>query len=74
MVVMYAIAWWKWNLFARYVITTPYIALVNILAGRELVPEYIPFHGSPLPVAGSASNSSLDRNFGRPCPANSPSW
>ena len=51
MVVMYAIAWWKWNFFARYVITTPYIALVNILAGRELVPEYIPFYGSPLPVA-----------------------
>ena len=51
MVVMYAIAWWKWHLFARYVINTPYIALVNILAGRELVPEYIPFYGSPLPVA-----------------------
>lgn len=51
MVVMYAIAWWKWHLFARYVINTRYIALVNILAGRELVPEYIPFYGSPLPVA-----------------------
>jgi lipid-A-disaccharide synthase len=51
MVVMYAVAWWKWHLFARYVINTPYIALVNILAGRELVPEYIPFYGSPLPIA-----------------------
>ncbi|HUO09216.1 MAG TPA: lipid-A-disaccharide synthase [Phycisphaerae bacterium] len=51
MVVMFAVAWWKWNLFARYIINTPYIALVNILAGREIVPEYIPFHGSPLPVA-----------------------
>jgi len=51
MVVMYAVAWWKWHLFARYVINTPYIALVNILAERELVPEYIPFYGSPLPIA-----------------------
>jgi lipid-A-disaccharide synthase len=51
MVVMYAAAWWKWHLFARWLITTRFIALVNILAGRELVPEYIPFYGSPLPVA-----------------------
>jgi lipid-A-disaccharide synthase len=51
MVVMYAVAWWKWHFFARFLINTPYIALVNILAGRELVPEYIPFYGSPLPIA-----------------------
>jgi lipid-A-disaccharide synthase len=51
MVVMYAAAWWKWHLFARWLITTRFISLVNILAGRELVPEYIPFYGSPLPVA-----------------------
>jgi lipid-A-disaccharide synthase len=51
MVVMYAVAWWKWHLFARFLITTPYIALVNILAGREMVPEFIPFYGSPLPIA-----------------------
>jgi len=51
MVVMYAAARWKWHLFARWLINTRYIALVNILAGRELVPEYIPFYGSPLPLA-----------------------
>ncbi|HVX85850.1 MAG TPA: lipid-A-disaccharide synthase [Phycisphaerae bacterium] len=51
MVVMYAVAWWKWHFFARFLITTPYLALVNILARRELVPEFIPFYGSPLPVA-----------------------
>jgi lipid-A-disaccharide synthase len=51
MVVMYAVAWWKWHLFARFLINTPYIALVNILAGREMVPEFIPFYGSPLPIA-----------------------
>ena len=51
MVVMFSVAWWKWHLLARFFINTPYIALVNILAGRELAPEFIPFYGSPLPVA-----------------------
>ena len=50
MVVMYAVPWWQWQ-FARHFIHTRYISIVNILAGRELVPEFIPFHGSPLPVA-----------------------
>jgi len=36
---------------AKHFIHTPYIALVNILAGREIVPEFVPFYGSPLPVA-----------------------
>lgn len=51
MVVMYAVAAWKWHLVGRHLINTPYISLVNILANRELVPEYVPFYGSPLPVA-----------------------
>lgn len=50
MVVMFAVPAWQWAL-ARHLIHTPYIALVNILAGREIVPEFIPFHGSPRPVA-----------------------
>ncbi len=50
MVVMFAVPRLQWA-FARHFILTPYIALVNILAGREVVPEFIPFHGSPLPVA-----------------------
>jgi lipid-A-disaccharide synthase len=50
MVVMFAVPWWQW-MVARWLILTPYMALVNILAGREVVPEFIPFHGSALPVA-----------------------
>ena len=53
MIAIYAVAAWKWA-FARHFITTPYITLVNILAGRELISEYIPFHGSPLPIAREA--------------------
>jgi lipid-A-disaccharide synthase len=47
---MFAVPRWQWAV-ARHLILTPYLSLVNILAGRELVPEFIPFHGSPMPVA-----------------------
>lgn len=50
MVVLFAVPRWQWAV-ARHFILTPHIALVNILAGRELVPEFIPLNGSPLPVA-----------------------
>lgn len=50
MIAMYAVAGWKW-FFARPFITTRYITLVNILAGRKLISEYIPFHGSHRPLA-----------------------
>ena len=50
MIVIFAVPWWQWAV-AKHFILTPHLALVNILAGRELVPEFIPFHGSPLPVA-----------------------
>jgi lipid-A-disaccharide synthase len=50
MVVIFSVPRWQWAV-ARHFILTPHIALVNILAGRELVPEYIPLNGSPLPVA-----------------------
>lgn len=54
MIVIYAFAAWKWHLFGRHIINTRYISLVNILADRQLVPEFIPFYGSPLPVARKA--------------------
>ena len=50
MVVMFAVPRWEWWLGKRFLLT-PYVALVNILAGREVVPEFIPFHGSAMPVA-----------------------
>jgi lipid-A-disaccharide synthase len=50
MVVLFAVSRLQWAV-ARHFILTPHIALVNILAGRELVPEFIPLNGSPLPVA-----------------------
>jgi lipid-A-disaccharide synthase len=54
MIVMYAVAAYKWHLAGRWLVKTPYMSLVNILANRELVPEFMPFYGSPLPIARAA--------------------
>ena len=54
MIVMYAVARYKWHLIGRHLIRTRYMSLVNILADRELVPEYMPFYGSPLLMAREA--------------------
>lgn len=51
MVVMYAVAAWKWHLVGWWLVITKYKALVNVLANREIVREFIPFYGSPVPVA-----------------------
>jgi lipid-A-disaccharide synthase len=54
MIVMYAVSAYKWHLVGRHLIRTRYMSLVNILADKELVPEYMPFYGSPLPMAREA--------------------
>jgi lipid-A-disaccharide synthase len=41
MVVFYNISPIKWNLFGHRLITTPFLALPNALAGRRIVPEYM---------------------------------
>jgi lipid-A-disaccharide synthase len=41
MAVFYNISWADWNLAGRWVVTTPYLALPNALAGRQIVPEYM---------------------------------
>lgn len=46
MVVFYRAPFLGYNLVARHLIRTPYLSLVNILAGRSVVPELMPWHGS----------------------------
>ena len=43
MVVMYKTNKLMFNLVARWIITTPYFCLPNLIAGREIVPELIPY-------------------------------
>jgi lipid-A-disaccharide synthase len=39
-----------WHLAGKYLIKTKHLSLVNILADKELVPEFMPFFTSIAPV------------------------
>ena len=47
---VYKLAWGTY-LMARQLVKTPYIGLINILAGRELIPEYIQAEANPYEVS-----------------------
>jgi len=50
MVIMYQSSRFLWHLLGRRIIKTRYLSLVNILAGRELVPEFMPYFTSVEPI------------------------
>jgi lipid-A-disaccharide synthase len=54
MVVMYNGSKWGYRLIARWLIRTPHLSLVNILAGRRIVPEFMPYYTSTAPIAAEA--------------------
>lgn len=54
MVIMYRSSKWGYRLVGRWLIRTPHLSLVNILAGRELVPEFMPYYTSTEPIAEKA--------------------
>jgi lipid-A-disaccharide synthase len=54
MIVMYNATRVGYHLYGRWAITTKYLSLVNILAGRRLVPEYMPFFNSTAPIIADA--------------------
>jgi lipid-A-disaccharide synthase len=43
MIVLYHVNQLQWQLIGKWLVKTKYISLVNILAGTELVPEFVPF-------------------------------
>lgn len=53
MVVMYQASKIGWYLAAKWLIKTKYLCLVNVVAGRELVPEFMPFFNSIDPIVES---------------------
>lgn len=53
MVVVYRLSWPTY-LIARAIIKVPFIAMANILAGKELAPELIQHHATPRKVAAAA--------------------
>jgi len=50
MVIMYQSSRILWHLAGRFIVRTKYLSLVNILAGWELVPEFMPYFSSIEPI------------------------
>jgi len=55
MVIMYQSNRILWHLVGRWLVTTKYLSLVNILARQELVPEFMPYFGSVESIADTVA-------------------
>jgi len=62
MVIMYQSSRILWFLFGRWLLKTKYLSLVNILANRELVPEFMPYFSSIGPIVEAIEGFLSDRN------------
>jgi lipid-A-disaccharide synthase len=51
---MYNGSKWGYRLVGRWLVRTPHLSLVNILAGRRIVPEFMPYYTSIEPIAAEA--------------------
>lgn len=54
MIVMYQSSRFLYHTIGRWMIDLPYLSLPNILAGREIVPEFMPYYTSTAPIADRA--------------------
>jgi lipid-A-disaccharide synthase len=50
MVIIYQSSRILWHLAGRWLVKTRYLSLVNILGGKELVPEFMPYFSSIDPI------------------------
>jgi lipid-A-disaccharide synthase len=61
MVIMYNASRWGYELVAKHLIRTPHLSLVNILAGKRLAPEFMPYYRSTEPIAQAALDLLADQ-------------
>jgi lipid-A-disaccharide synthase len=61
MMIIYQSSKVLWHLVGRWLVKTNYLSLVNILAGKELVPEFMPYFGSIEPILGAIEGLLADR-------------
>jgi lipid-A-disaccharide synthase len=54
MIVMYNASRWMYRLLGRWLISTEYLSIPNILAGRRLIPEFMPYYRSIDPIVATA--------------------
>ncbi len=62
MVIMYQSSKVLWHLIGRWLLKTKHLSLVNILAERELVPEFMPYFGSIEPIVATIEQLLKDRD------------
>jgi lipid-A-disaccharide synthase len=61
MVIMYKTSRALWHLAGRWLVITKYLSLVNILAKKELVPEYMPYFKSVEPIIETIDEQFKDK-------------
>jgi len=54
MIVMYNASKWFYHMLGRWLLHTKYLSLVNILAGRAMVPEFMPYYSDIAPITATA--------------------
>ncbi len=54
MIVMYNASRWSYQLIGRWLITAEHLSIPNLLAGREIVPEFMPYFRSTDPIVARA--------------------
>lgn len=62
MIIMYQSSRLLWHLLGRWLLKTKYLSLVNILAKRQLVPEFMPYFTSVDPIVKTAKQLLQSRN------------
>jgi len=62
MVVMYQSNRILWHLFGKWLVKTRFLSLINILAGREIVSEFMPYFSSTEPIFGRCIRLLASRN------------
>ncbi|MBI4483479.1 MAG: lipid-A-disaccharide synthase [Acidobacteria bacterium] len=51
--VLYRMPWWSWC-YTRLLVDVPYVSLVNLVAGKEVVPEFVQADARPSLLAAEA--------------------
>jgi lipid-A-disaccharide synthase len=62
MVIMYQSSRILWHLVGRWLVKPKYLSLVNILGGKELVPEFMPYFSSIEPIVEKIEQLLEDSN------------
>lgn len=55
MVVVYKTGRFFYELIGRWIVTAPFLTLPNLIAGREIVPEFVPYFGDAEPIVQEAT-------------------